>query len=157
MPTPFSPAHPAPAARQEFGFDGAPPVPISLAVRAGDFVFVSGLSDHFFKPEEVIFDAAGEVVDDGSGYTGEDPIEDQTRRTLDAISKALGKAGCTLDDVVDVLVWLRRPADFVGFNQVYKGYFTKTRPARAVLRNEFMFKTRIEIKVVAYKPLASGL
>ena len=30
------------------------------------------------------------------------------------------------------------------------------RPACAVLRNEFMFRTRIEIKVVAYKPLEAG-
>lgn len=138
--------------RQEFGFDGPAPVPISLAVRAGDFIFISGLSDHFFKPEEVTFDPAGEVIDDGSGF-GDDPIEDQTRRTLQQIETVLGLAGCTLDDVVDVLVWLKRPRDFVGFNQVYTQFFSRSRPARAVLRNEFMFRTKIEIKVVAYKPV----
>jgi enamine deaminase RidA (YjgF/YER057c/UK114 family) len=101
--------------RQEFGFDGPAPVPISLAVPAGDFVFVSGLSDHFFKPEEVSFDASGEVIDDG-----------------------------------------RRFKRFRGFNNAYKEAFTRTRPTRAILRNEFMFKTRIEIKVVAYKPTSSA-
>jgi enamine deaminase RidA (YjgF/YER057c/UK114 family) len=139
--------------RQEFGFEGSAPVPISLAVRAGDFVFVSGLSDHFFKPEEVTFDASGEVLDDGSGFDGTDSIEEQTRRTLQQVGSALKRAGCTLDDIVDVLVWLKSPKDFVGFNNTYQEFFTRTRPARAVLRNAFMFKTRIEIKVVAYKPL----
>ena len=141
--------------RQEFGFDGPAPVPISLAVRAGDFVFVSGLSDHFFRPEEVTFDASGEVIDDGSGFDGTDSIEEQTRRTMHQIDRALGRAGCTLDDIVDVLVWLKSPKDFVGFNTTYKEFFTRTRPTRAILRNEFMFKTRIEIKVVAYKPVGS--
>ncbi len=137
--------------REEFGFDGPAPVPISLAVRAGDFIFVSGLSDHFFKPEEVTFDDAGEVIDDGGG-AGDEPIEEQTRKTLLQVDKALRRAGCTLDDVVDVLVWLKHRRDFLGFNAVYKQFFTRTRPARAVVRNDFMFKTRIEIKVVAYKP-----
>ena len=43
----------------------------------------------------------------------------------------------------------------MGFNTTYKEFFTRTRPSRAILRNEFMFKTRIEIKVVAYKPVGS--
>ena len=141
--------------RTEFGFEGQAPVPISLAVRAGDFVFVSGLSDHFFKPEQVTFDAAGEVMDDGSGF-GDDPIEDQTTRTLQQVEKVLGLAQCELDDVVDVLVWLKHPRDFAGFNKVYSQFFSRTRPARAVLRNEFMFKTKIEIKVVAFKPMPAG-
>lgn len=57
---------------------------------------------------------------------------------------------------LDVLVWLKEPRDFLGFNAVYKQFFIRTRPTRAVVRNDFMFKTRIEIKVVAYKPLTSG-
>ena len=135
-----------------FGFEGEVPVPISLAVRAGDFVFVSGISDHYFVPEQVVFDDDGNVLDDGSG-AGDTDIGTQTRRTLTKLRTILEQAGCTLEDVVDLVVWLRDPRDFVGFNSVYKEFFTNEPPARAVLRNEFMFITRIEVKAVAYKPL----
>lgn len=138
-----------------YGFPGAAPVPISLAVRAGDLVFVSGLSDHYFVPEKVAFDARGEVLDDGGGG-GDDGIEAQTRGTLRNVRAVLKRAGCSLDDVVQMIVWLREPRDFVGFNNAYKEFFRKGRPARAVLRNAFMFRTRIEIMVTAYKPLAQA-
>ena len=138
--------------KQYVGFGGNAPVPISLAVRAGDYVFVSGLADHFFRPEECTFDASGELISDGSGG-GLGPIEEQTRGTLSKIKEVLAQAGCTMDDIVDVIVWLREPKDFVGFNETYKEFFKNARPARAVLRNAMMFTTRIEIKVIAYKPL----
>lgn len=135
-----------------FGFGGNAPVPISLAVRAGDYVFVSGLADHFFRPEECTFDASGELISDGSGG-GLGTIEEQTRGTLTKIQEVLARAGCSLEDVVDMIVWLREPKDFVGFNEVYKEFFKTAKPARAVLRNAMMFTTRIEIKVIAYKPV----
>ena len=138
--------------RQSFGFESSAPVPISLAVRAGDFVFVSGLGDHFFNPEEVTFDSNGNVRDDGSGL-GNASIEEQTRTTLRQVERVLKPAGCSLEDVVDVTVWLKDPRDFIGFNNAYKEFFSRVQPVRAVLRNEFMFKTKIEIKVIAYKPL----
>ncbi len=141
--------------KRRVGFQGEAPVPISLAVRAGDFVLVSGLGDHFFRPEDVVFDAEGNVLDDGSGM-GDAPIADQTRTTITRIESILREAGCSLDDVVDVIVWLKDPRDFVGFNEVYRSFFTRSQPARAVLRNEFMFKTKIEIKVTAYKPLPAA-
>ena len=140
------------AVRESFGFGGNAPVPISLAVRAGDYVFVAGLADHFFRPEECTFDERGELISDGSGG-GLGTIEEQTRGTLDRIKEVLARAGCTMDDIVDMIVWLREPKDFVGFNETYKEFFTRGKPARAVLRNAMMFTTRIEIKVIAYKPL----
>jgi len=140
------------AVRESFGFGGNAPVPISLAVRAGDYVFVSGLADHFFRPEECTFDERGELISDGSGG-GLGTIEEQTRGTLNKIKEVLARAGSTMDDIVDMIVWLREPKDFVGFNETYKEFFTSGKPARAVLRNAMMFTTRIEIKVIAHKPL----
>ena len=140
------------AIRESFDFVGNAPVPISLAVRAGDFVFVSGLADHFFRPEECTFDERGELISDGSGG-GLGTIEEQTRGSLNKIKEVLARAGCTMDDIVDMIVWLREPKDFVGFNETYKEFFTSGKPARAVLRNAMMFTTRIEIKVIAHKPL----
>ena len=135
-----------------FGFENEAPVPISLAVRAGDFVFVSGISDHYFVPEQVVFDDDGNVLDDGSD-AGDTDIATQTRGTFTKLRAILEQAGCTLEDVIDLVVWLREPRDFVGFNNVYKEFFTSEPPARAVLRNAFMFTTRIEVKAIAYKPL----
>jgi 2-iminobutanoate/2-iminopropanoate deaminase len=135
-----------------FGFPGDAPVPISLAVRAGDFFIVSGISDHYFGRDSAVYDEAGEMIDDGSGAQHRS-IEEQTRGTLEELGRILERAGCSLDDVVDMIVWLKEPRDFWGFNDVYKEFFTTTRPTRAVLRNDFMFVTRIEIKATAYKPL----
>jgi enamine deaminase RidA (YjgF/YER057c/UK114 family) len=135
-----------------FGFESEAPVPISLAVRAGDFVFVSGISDHYFVPEQVVFDDDGNVLDDGSD-AGDTDIATQTRDTFTKLRAILEQAGCKLEDVIDLVVWLRDPRDFVGFNNVYKEFFATEPPARAVLRNAFMFTTRIEVKAIAYKPL----
>src|SRR4029077_17925839 len=81
-------------------FGSASPFPISLAVRAGDFVITATLGAHRFKPEDVTYDKNGIVGDDGSGR-GNDSIEDQTRGTIRNIDTALRSAGCCLEDVVD--------------------------------------------------------
>ena len=127
------------------------PVPISLTRRAGDFVFVSGLGDHFFTPGAVSFDTQGRVLDDGSGC-GPRSIEQQTRGVLTRLGAALAEEGCTLADVVELTVWLSDARDFVGFNETYKEFFRAPHPTRAVVRADFMFDARIEVKAVAYKP-----
>ena len=132
-------------------FGSASPFPISLAVRAGDFVITATLGAHRFKPEDVTYDENGIVVDDGSGR-GKDSIEDQTHGTMHNIDTALRSAGCCLEDVVDMLVWLRDPRDFTAFNRIYGEYFTTNKPTRTVLRADFMFDCLIEMKAMAYKP-----
>ena len=127
------------------------PVPISLTRRAGDFVFVSGLGDHFFTPGEVTFDAEGRVMDDGSGC-GQRSIEQQTRGVLSRLQTALAEEDCTLADVVELTVWLSDARDFVGFNETYKEFFREPQPTRAVVRADFMFDAKIEVKATAYKP-----
>ena len=47
-----------------------PEVPISKAVRAGDFVFTSAYGPWTFDPALVTCDEAGMIVDDGSGHAG---------------------------------------------------------------------------------------
>ena len=41
-------------------------------------------------------------------------------------------------------------------NRIYATYFTENRPIRSVFQNHFMMEFRIEIKVIAYKPIESG-
>jgi 2-iminobutanoate/2-iminopropanoate deaminase len=127
-------------------------MPISLAARAGDFVTTATLGPHFFRAEDVTYGADGRVIDDGSGK-GHLGIEEQTHATFANIRAALESAGCSLEDVFDMTVWLKEPRDFAAFNRVYAGYFTQNRPTRTVLGTIFMFDCRIEMKALAYKPV----
>lgn len=110
---------------------------LSRAIRAGDFVFLTG---------QVPFQD-GQVMTTGS-------IEDQTRAVLDAIKATLAEAGCTLSDVVKAMVWLRDRADFPGFNAVYGEYFPDEPPTRSAVVSDLLVDVRVEVEVVAFKPVA---
>jgi len=110
---------------------------LSRAVRAGDFVFLTGQ-----VPMQ-----NGAVMTHGS-------IEDQTRVVLDDITATLALAGCDRNDVVKSMVWLTSRDDFPGFNAVYAEYFPEQPPARSALVNELLVDVKVEIEVIAYKPQA---
>jgi len=138
--------------KQAFQADHA--VPISKAVRAGDFVFTSAYGPWLFNPVNVTFDAAGNIIDDGTGNQAM-PFEEQVHRTFDFAKEALAVAGCTRDDVVNCECWLTDPRDFVAFNAIYKTYFKAAPPVRSIFPMRFMFTCKVEMKVVAYKPLTA--
>jgi 2-iminobutanoate/2-iminopropanoate deaminase len=133
-------------------FPGHPEVPISKAIRAGDFVFTSAYGPWTFDPVKVRFDDTGRIIDDGTENQFM-PFEEQVHRTFAFIKSALAVADCTLDDVVNCECWLTDPRDFVAFNEIYKTYFSKNPPVRSIFPMSFMFSCKIEMKVVAYKPL----
>jgi len=114
---------------------GGQSLPFSPAVRAGAFVFVSG---------QVAMGENGEIAPGG--------IEPQTRQTLKNVDKALALAGCTLDDVIKVTVWLDDTRDFWTFNRVYSEFFPNNKPARSTTQAKLMVDAKIEIEVIAYKP-----
>lgn len=126
--------------REHFGTTvtgaGGQKLPFSKAVRAGDYVYVSG---------QVPFDQTGVVVTGG--------IEIQTHQTMKNVQAALALAGCTLEDVIKVTVWLDDTRDFAAFNRTYDGYFTGDRPARSCVRADMMVDCKVEIEAIAYKPL----
>jgi enamine deaminase RidA (YjgF/YER057c/UK114 family) len=130
-----------------------PEVPISRAIRAGDFVFTSAHGPWRFVPKEVTFDSNGRVVDDGAGRSNTS-FDEQVHLTFGYVKAALAAADCTLDDVVDCQVWLADPRDFVRFNEIFCTYFQKDPPVRSVFPSGFMFNVKVEIKVIAYKPLS---
>lgn len=109
---------------------------LSRAIRAGDFVFLTGQ----------IPMRDGEVVSHGS-------IEEQTRIVLDLIRGTLDEAGCELRDVVKSTVWLRERADFPGFDAVYAEYFPQDPPARSAVLSELLVDVRVEVEVIAYRPV----
>jgi reactive intermediate/imine deaminase len=108
---------------------------LSRAIRAGDFVFLTG---------QIPFE-------DGAPMTG-GTIEEQTRAVLEAIEDTLSEAGCALSDVVKTMVWLTDRADFPGFNAVYGEYFPEDPPARSAVVNDLLVDVRVEVEVVAYRP-----
>ena len=108
---------------------------LSRAIRAGDFVFLTGQ----------IPMRDGEIVTNGS-------IEEQTRIVLDLIRGTLGEAVCELRDVVKSMVWLRERADFPGFDAVYAEYFPEDPPARSAVLSELLVDVRVEVEVIAYRP-----
>jgi enamine deaminase RidA (YjgF/YER057c/UK114 family) len=129
-----------------------PEVPIAKAVRAGDFVFTSAYGSWLFDPRDGAFDAAGNVPEDGTGNR-DMPFDAQVRTTFGHIEQALAAAGCTLADVVDCQVWLADARDFVRFNEIYRAYFTHDPPVRSVFPTAFMFPCKVEIEVIAWRPV----
>lgn len=109
--------------------------PFAKAVRAGDFVYVSGQ----------VPTVGGEVV------TGN--IAVQTEQVIANIRDVLALAGCTLADVVKVNVWLDDARDFSSFNAVFQKHFIDHPPARSTVQSPMMVDVKVEMDVIAYRPL----
>ena len=114
---------------------GTSHVPLSPAVRAGDFIFVSG---------QVPVQPDGTMAGGG--------IETQTRQVLENVKAALALAGATMDDVVKTTVWIEDARDFSGMNKVYGSFFSKEPPARTTVESRLMLDIKVEIEAVAYLP-----
>lgn len=112
---------------------------LSKAIRAGDFVFLTGQ----------IPMRDGVPMTDGT-------VEEQTRAVLDDITATLAEAGCVRDDVVKAMVWLRNRTDFPGFNEIYGKYFPIKPPTRSAIVSDLLVDARVEVEVMAYRPLESG-
>ena len=95
----------------------APAGNYSPAIRAGDFLFVSGQ-----VPKDP---ATGALVGGG--------IEAESRRTLENLRLALEAGGATLSDVVSVLVHLADENDWGAFNGVFGSVFSPPYPTRTVV------------------------
>ena len=109
---------------------------VSRAIRAGDTVYLTGQIP----------------MSDGVPMT-QGGIVEQTIAVLDDITKTLAEAGCSRLDVVKAMVWLRDPSDFAEFNSIYGQYFPQNPPARSAIVNELLVDVRVEIEVIAWRPL----
>ena len=112
---------------------------LSRAIRAGDFVFLTGQ----------IPMRDGAPMTDGS-------IEEQTRAVLNDITETLATADCGREDVVKAMVWLRNRADFPGFNEIYAEYFPIEPPTRSAIVSDLLVDARVEVEVMAYRPLGDN-
>lgn len=118
--------------------DGTP-LPLSKAIRAGDFVFLSG---------QLGLDEQGHIA------VG---IEAQTQHCLRTIRALLALADVGLEAVVKATVWLTDIADFPLFNRVYGAAFAERPPVRSTVCAALVLPgAKVEIEVLAYAPLAAG-
>jgi 2-iminobutanoate/2-iminopropanoate deaminase len=115
----------------------APRGPYSPAVRAGDFIFVSG---------QVPVDPATQQLVSGD-------IATETRRVLENIQQILAGCGAAMSDVVKCSVFLGDSKDFAAMNAVYAEFFGDAKPARATVVTGFAVAgVRVEIEAIAYQP-----
>ena len=96
-----------------------PPVaPYSHAVRAGDFLFVTG--------------QLAEDPETGNLILG--PIADQTRRVMENLKLVLDHAGTSFTNVVSARIFLTDFRDYDEVNAIYASYFSRDRlPARTTV------------------------
>lgn len=114
----------------------APKRPYSVAVRAGDFIYVSG--------------QIGSLDDNGNKL---ETLEGQTRQCFEGLKKALSLAGSSLEDIVKVTVYLGDANNFTKMNDVYQTYFPQNRPARTTVVTGLPLPgMQLEIDCIAYQP-----
>ena len=108
--------------------------PYSQAIKAGEFVFVSG--------QIPIDPKTGEFVAGG--------IAEQTKQVLKNLAAVLEAAGSGLDRVVKTTVFLADMKEFPGMNEVYATFFSAPPPARATVAAAGLPRdARVEIEAVA--------
>ena len=114
-----------------------PNLPFHPAVRAGDFIYVSG-----------------QVAKDDKGNMVVGNIEDETRWTLESIKRILALEGADLSDVVKITTYLEDARDFGRYNGVFKEYFPEGNVSRTTVEARAVISCKIEMDAVAYKPKA---
>ena len=109
--------------------------PYSQAIRAGQFLFVSGQVP----------------IDPSTGNLVDGDIPDQTRRALQNIGAILSAAGASFQQVVRTTVYLADLSDFAAMNEVYATFFTSPQPARSTIQAARLPRdARVEIDVIAF-------
>lgn len=104
----------------------------SSCVVAGDYIF---LAHH------------------GGGQEKEDIIH-QMRRTFEGMKNTLNSVGASLDDMVQINLYLRDISDFRVAADVFEEYFKNGAPARMTTTTEFVGKTCLcQMDGIAYKSL----
>ena len=109
--------------------------PYSQAIRAGDFVFLSGQIP----------------LDPGTGQLVAGGIAEQTHQVLKNLGAVLSAAGTSYAGVVKTTVYLADMGEFTAMNEIYGTYFSAPAPARATVQAARLPRdVRVEIDAVAY-------
>ena len=114
-------------------------LPFCSAVRAGDFLFLSGAMGN--RP--------------GTMNLVEGGLQAQARQAMENISEVLGACGLGFADTVKFTIMLADMRRWAEFNAVYLGYFDPDRlPARSAFgASGLALGGEVEIECVAYWPV----
>lgn len=110
--------------------------PYSMAIEAGDYVYLSGQTP----------------MDPATGKLVQADIGAETKQCLENLKNVLDAAGLTFANVVKANVFLTNMGDFGAMNAVYATYFPAPFPARSTVAVAALpLGARVEIELVAYK------
>jgi len=106
----------------------------SQATTDGDVVFTAG---------QIPLTPDGELLDD-------EPIDVQTRQSLENVKAILEQEGLNMQDVLKVSVFMDDMEDFDEMNDAYKEYFQDNPPARSAVEVGALPKgAGVEIEAIA--------
>ena len=109
--------------------------PYSQAVKAGNFLYLSGMMP----------------INPADGTLAVSEIKEQTEQIIRNIDALLAAAGYGEADVVKTTCFLSDIANFGAFNEVYAKYFVN-KPARSCFAVKDLPKgALVEVEVIAYK------
>ena len=107
--------------------------PYSQAVKAGNLMFISGQIP--LDPE------TGDLVSKS--------IEDQAKQVLENVKSICEAAGCSLDDIVKISIFLTDLSNFAVVNDMMKEYFSEPYPARATVEvSGLPLEVNVEIEAI---------
>lgn len=110
--------------------------PYTQAIRANDFVFLSG--------QIAIDPTTGKLVGNNAA--------EQSGQVLKNIKAILTAAGLTFDEVVKTTIFLKNMDDFAKVNEVYSHNFEKDPPARSTVAVAALpMNALVEIEVIAMR------
>jgi 2-iminobutanoate/2-iminopropanoate deaminase len=115
--------------------------PYSIAVKAGDLLFISGTLG--MNP------SSGDLVPGG--------IEQETRQALRNLSTVLQEGGSSLEMVLKTTVFMQDLGEFSAMNAIYAEFFPSKPPARSTVQVAGLPKgAAVEIEAIALITVSAG-
>ena len=108
-------------------------LPLSPAIRAGEFIFVSGMV----------------AIDPATGKRMRGTVAAETRQIPAAMTQVLESAGSSLPKTVKVNVLIYSMLEYNNMNEVYREFFPADPPARTVCGAKLSGGSKVEIECVA--------
>jgi 2-iminobutanoate/2-iminopropanoate deaminase len=108
-------------------------LPHSPGIRAGDFIFLSGMV----------------AIDPETGERVAGTVASETRQILMNMAHMLESAGSSLQNIVKINVFIYSMLEFENMNAVFKQFFPDDPPARTACGVQLSGGSKIEIECIA--------